>query len=79
MLPKPSDQALSIEGTGCHPQNDTLLLINRRVDLPPVEDEECLHGRVTYPLISVNERMIGDQRETERCCLGRQIGRGPNP
>src|SRR6185437_13572884 len=62
------------EVTRRHFQDNLFLLVYRGVEFVPIQHEERFHCRLTDALITVNKRMILDQRESQRSGLVRQSG-----
>src|SRR5258706_16371143 len=69
MVTKPIGQVRPIDPTGGEIKHETLLVIDGGVDLGAVEDEKGLHGGVPDALVAVDERMVPNQGEAQRCGL----------
>src|SRR5688572_12932749 len=66
MRSQPGKQLITPALARRDPQNEPFLVVNARVYLESVQDEERLHERVTGPLVPVDEGMILDDRVPER-------------
>ena len=62
----PFDKAISTTFSRGDGQDDPLAVVRVGVQLLSVQNKEYLHGRMSDPLIAVDERMILNQREGER-------------
>jgi hypothetical protein len=54
------------------PEDDSLLLINSGVEFMAIQDQEHFHREMTNTLVSIEEGMIADQRESQGGGFGRQ-------
>ena len=66
MALNPLGELLSIDLTGRQPEKNLLLFIDTGVHLKTIQHEERFHRGMADSLVSVNERMILDQRERHR-------------
>ena len=57
----PRRELVSTHLTGCDRKNDSFLLIDRCLELVPIQNQEDLERRVAHALVAVDERMIRDQ------------------
>jgi hypothetical protein len=74
VLRQPVDELGPIDTASGEIQDDVLLIIDAGVHFSAVENEKCLHGGVPHALVAIEERVILDQREAERCRLLNQRG-----
>jgi hypothetical protein len=59
-------KSFSADLPGSDIQNKALLFVHVGVEFMPVEKEKNLDRGVSHPLVTVDERMIRDERETQR-------------
>ncbi len=69
MVADPLDKLFSFGSTRRDIENDPFSLLNGRVELPAVQQQENLHRSVTDALVSINEWMVLDHRVAERSSL----------
>jgi hypothetical protein len=70
----PRLQSRAIESPGSDLKNGLLGLFYVGLEPKPVETKERGHRGVANPLVSIDERMILDERETQGSGLGDKIG-----
>ena len=74
VLPYPLREGTAGQIPGRKLENDSLLLVDATMDLVTVEKEKGLHGGVTNPFVPVHKAMIHDERETQGCGFGNEVG-----
>ena len=70
----PLGKALSIHVSRSHRHNDSLLLVDLRPQLEPVEDQKGLERGMADALVAVYERMIRNERVPECCSILMNLG-----
>jgi hypothetical protein len=70
----PRFQFLACQISGSQRENDGLSVIDICNNLKAIENQEDFHCRMANSFIAVNEGMIHDQRETQYCGLGMNVG-----
>jgi hypothetical protein len=68
----PLGELLTTHLSGRKTEDDSLLLINSSVELMAIQDQEHFHREMTNALVSIEEGMIADQRESKSGGFGRQ-------
>lgn len=58
--------------TGSHPEDYPLGVVRLGIELVPIQKEKGLDGCVPHALISVDERVIANERESQRRSLLRE-------
>jgi len=58
-----------VDAAGRQIEHDALLITH--LDLSAIQNEKRLHGGMSDALVAVDERMVLDKREAERCTEGR--------
>lgn len=66
---KPDEQLLAGQPSSGQPEHELLLLVERRMNLMAVQDEEGLHSGMCHALVAVHKGMIRDERHAEGCRL----------
>src|SRR5690242_4662379 len=62
----PRDELLTSERSGREGQYRALRVVDARLELAPVEDEERLQRRVRHALVPIDERVVERQRVAQR-------------
>ena len=62
----PRGELVSTQLTGRDRKNDPFLLIDRCLELAPIQNQGDLERRMAHALLAVDEGMIPDQRESQR-------------
>jgi len=65
----PFGESFSTNLSGGDSENKPLLFVHIGVEFMTVENEKNLDRGMSHPLVAVDERMIRDQRESQRCGL----------
>ena len=66
---QPGCQAFPVHAARRDVEHYLLILVNRGDDFVAVHDEKRFHCRVASSLVAVNEGMIDDDRDAQRCSL----------
>jgi hypothetical protein len=66
VLSDPRRKLVTSNGSGRNAEDDALRVVDRRVELLPIEHEEHFECRVSDALVPVDERMVSDKREPKR-------------
>ena len=69
MLAQPLGECGAIYCCRGDAEHQTLLFINRGIDLMSVKQEEHFHRGMSDALVAVDERMVGHEGKAERCGL----------
>lgn len=79
VLLEPIDQIFSALAACSQLKEEILLLVNMTIDFPSVENQKNLHRGMTYPFITIDERMVVNEGVGERSSLldGRRVQQLP--
>src|SRR5687767_8063188 len=74
MLSQPVGELASTVAARGKIKHEAFLIIHPGFDLSAVENEKRFHGCMSDALVTVEERMLQNEREAERCRLLNQSG-----